>query len=307
MGLAINDMIKGLKERDFVKSTFKRYVAASVVDQILKDPERLKLGGERKELTVFFSDLAGFTTLSESMSPEDLVALINEYLGAMTDAIFAHEGTIDKYVGDAVMAFWGAPVDQSEHALRACRAALDNLEALRNLWPLWASRGLPKIDLRIGINTGPMVVGNMGSPVKMDYTVMGDSVNLGARLEGANKEFGTRILISETTRREAGSAIEVREVDLIGVKGRRAPVRVFELVGLAGQVPSQRLEGYRAFESGLAAYRLRRWSEAEHAFGVARMVLDDDPLSRVFQKRVAALRATELPDSWDGTFRLTSK
>ncbi len=307
MGLAINEMIKGLKERDFVKSTFKRYVAASVVEKLLRDPESVKLGGERKELTVFFSDLAGFTSLSETLSPEELVGLINEYLGAMTDAIFAEEGTIDKYEGDAIMAFWGAPVDQDAHALRACRAALANLDALRRLWPVWEARGLPRIDLRIGINTGPMVVGNMGSPAKMDYTVMGDSVNLGSRLEGANKTYGTNILISEATRRAAGEAVEVREVDRIGVQGRQAAVRVFELVGLKGQVPARRLEGYRVFETGLAAYRQRRWEEAAQAFTRARVILDDDPVAQIFQERLADLRSQALPDDWDGTYRLTAK
>lgn len=230
---AINDMAEGLEEGAFVKNTFKRYVSAAVVNEILKDPGRVKLGGERREMTVFFSDIAGFSTLAEKMEPEKLVELINEYLGVMTELIFAHRGTLDKYEGDAIMAFWNAPIHQEDHALRACRAALDNLAALRRLQEGWAERGLIGFEIRIGINTGPMIVGNMGSPARLEYTVLGDAVNVGARLEQENKKFGTRIMISESTLKAAGlENLNVRELGQITVKGRSAEVKVYELLGL---------------------------------------------------------------------------
>jgi adenylate cyclase len=282
-------------------------VASSVVDQLLKEPDKLKLGGEKRVITVFFSDLASFTSLGEKLKPEDLVSLVNQYLGAMTESIFKSEGTIDKYAGDGIMAFWGAPIDQSDHALRACKAALDNWTALRGLWGEWETRGLPKLEARIGINTGPMVVGNIGSTVKTDYTVMGDAVNLGSRLEGANKAYGTRIMINESTRVAAGDAIVVRELDLLAVKGKVQGVRVYELLGLAGDVPEDRVRGSLAYEEGLAAYRGRRWDDAERAFRRAIEILGEDKASRVFLERVARFRLSPPPADWDGTFSLLEK
>jgi class 3 adenylate cyclase len=306
-GQAINEMIEGLRERELVKSTFKRYVSPQIVDDLLKAPDQVKLGGEKRELTVFFSDLADFASVSETLTPEALVGAINGYLGVMTDAIFQHGGTVDKYIGDGIMAFWGAPNPQPDHALRACRAAIDNLAALRRVSADWEKRGLPRLEMRIGINTGDMVVGNMGSAAQMNYTVMGDAVNLGSRLEGANKVYGTRILVSETTRDAAGAAIEVREIDLIAVKGKRRAVRVYELVGLAGEVPAERVSGCRAFEAGLAAYRERRWDAAEAEFRRAIERLGDDEPSRVFLRRIAELRAGPVPEAWDGTYALAMK
>lgn len=235
---AINEMAKGLEEGAFIKSTFKRYVSASVVDEILKDPAKIRLGGERREMTVFFSDIAGFSTLAEKLEPEKLVELINEYLSEMTDLIFAHRGTLDKYEGDAIMAFWNAPIAQPDHALRACRAALDNIAALRRLQASWAERGLTGFDIRIGINTGPMIVGNMGSPSRLEYTVLGDAVNIGARLEQENKNFGTKIMISDSTLTAAGREnLEVRELGEVTVKGRQQTVKVYELLGMRGAPP----------------------------------------------------------------------
>jgi class 3 adenylate cyclase len=304
---SIDEMAKGLKEGLFVKQTFKRYVAASVVDQLIKNPDKLKLGGERKELTVFFSDVSGFTSLSENLSPERLVELINEYLSQMTEAIFAYEGTLDKYEGDAIVAFWGAPIDQKDHALRGCKAALENVRALKILQQKWVKQGLPQLGMRIGLNTGPMVVGNMGSTIKMDYTVMGDAVNLGARLEGANKAYGTHILISEATRRQAGSGIVARELDLIAVKGKTTAVRVYELIGLAGQASATELEAYHAFESGLEECRMRRWEDAVESFRLCDRLLKGDGPSRLLIERVRGYIAAPPPSDWDGRYVLTEK
>ena len=262
---AINSMAAGLKEGHFIKTTFQRYVPATVVEQLAKNPELLQLGGERRPMTVFFSDLEGFTTLAEKLSPEALVELINEYLSAMTLCLFSHEATVDKYEGDAIMAFWGAPLEQPDHALRACRAAIDAQSALAALRGKWKRAGLPELEMRIGLNTGPMVVGNMGSMVKMDYTVLGDAVNLGARLEGANKLYGTRIMISEATLKAAGDSIEARELDLLAVKGKSLSTRVYELTGHKGRV-ARSAGGPPTYEAALAAYRRRAWDEAEAGF-----------------------------------------
>ncbi len=298
---AVNEMIAGLKEGVFVKNTFKRYLSASVVDQIIKDPSSLKLGGEERELTVFFSDMSGFTELSERMEPRKLVSLVNEYLSAMTDSIFLQEGTLDKYEGDAVMAFWGAPLTQADHARRACWAALDNRSRLKELCKDWQKRGLPSFDIRIGINTGTMIVGNVGSSARMEYTVLGDSVNTGSRLEQLNKAYGTHILISEATRDAAGGAVETREVDLIALRGKKKHIRVYELLGLPGQISAARLSGYRLYEHGLIAYRERRWDECEAALRSAIAALGEDKPSLILLGLLDGVRRAPPPSDWDGT------
>ena len=307
LGNAINEMIKGLRERDFIKDTFKHFVSAAVVDQILRDPDKLKLGGEKRTLTVFFSDLAGFTPIAEKLDPQVLVTLINEYLGAMTDAILDEGGTLDKYVGDAIVAFWGAPLDDHEHALRACRAALANREGLKLLWPGWKERGLPLLDLRIGIHTGPMVVGMIGSANRRDYTVIGDAVNLGSRLEGANKVYGTRIMISEATREAAGDALLTRKLDLLAVVGRVEGVVVYQLLGMKGEVPDRQLQGFARYEEGFGAYQKQEWDQAENAFRQAIEILEGDAPADEMLRRIADYRAHPPPPDWNGVHRLTSK
>jgi len=301
---AVNEMILGLKEGVFVKSSFKRYLSASVVDQIIKDPSSLKLGGEEKELTVFFSDMSGFTAMSESLEPQKLISLINEYLSAMTDSIFLQQGTLDKYEGDAVMAFWGAPVSQEDHARRACWAALDNRSRLKELCLDWAKRGLPTFDIRIGINTGQMIVGNVGSSARMEYTVLGDSVNTGSRLEQLNKLYGTHILISEATKEAAGGAIETREVDLLHLRGKKKQIRVYELLGLPGQISARKLAGYRMYEHGLVAYRERRWDDAEAALKSAVEALGEDQPSNILLGLISGLKRNPPSGDWDGTLHL---
>ncbi|MBI5595451.1 MAG: HAMP domain-containing protein [Elusimicrobia bacterium] len=303
VGRAVNEMVKGLKEGVFVKDTFKRYLSASVVEQIIKDPSALRLGGEERELTVFFSDMSGFTTLSETMEPRKLVELLNEYLGAMTDSIFLQEGTLDKYEGDAVMAFWGAPLLQPDHARRACWAALDNRSRLKELCRSWEARGLPTFDIRIGINTGRMIVGNVGSQSHMGYTVLGDAVNTGSRLEQVNKHYGTHILVSEATRKAAGGAVEARELDLLEPRGKKNPIRVYELLGLAGQVPPKKRKGYDLYEAGLAEYRGRAFEAAATAFRGAIEALGEDKAASVLLQRCLVFRDFPPPEGWDGVFR----
>lgn len=216
----------------YIRNTFSKFVSKDVVDELLKNPDLIQLGGSRREITVFFSDVRGFTTLSEALSPEELVKLLNEYLSVMTEIIIDYKGTIDKYMGDAIMAFWGAPVDLEDHAYYACVAALSQMKKLHELQSNWKARNLPSIDIGIGLNTGPAVVGNMGSAQRMDYTCMGDTVNLGSRLEGSNKTYTTNIIISEYTYERVKDRVYARELDLVQVKGKTHPVRIYELMGL---------------------------------------------------------------------------
>ncbi len=220
------------REKKYIRQTFSKFVSKSVVDELLKDPDKLKLGGEKKILTVLFSDIRGFTTISERLTPEALVEHLNEYLQAMTDIVFKYLGTLDKYVGDEIMAFWGAPIPQDDHAVLAARAAVEMMRVLEGLNKKWAAEGKPELHIGIGLNTGDMVVGNMGSSSRMDYTLMGDNVNLGARLEGTNKIYSTDIIISEATYEYIKDHIIARELDLIRVKGKELPVKIFELIDM---------------------------------------------------------------------------
>jgi adenylate cyclase len=221
------------REKRAIQGMFSNYVSKRVVDELLKNPEKLELGGEDKEITVLFSDIRGFTTLSEKLTPQELVSHLNEYLSAMTDIIFKYEGTLDKYVGDEIMAFWNAPIEQTEHAELACKAALEMMEILNELNRNWPEA--KKLNIGIGMNTGIMTVGNMGSKNRMDYTLMGDSVNLGARLEGTNKIYGTNIIISEFTYEKIKENFVCRELDNIRVKGKLKPVKIYEIMDYIGQ------------------------------------------------------------------------
>lgn len=220
------------REKKYIRQTFSKFVSKSVVDELLKDPEKLKLGGDKKILTVLFSDIRGFTSISEKLTPEMLVEHLNEYLQAMTDIVFKYDGTLDKYVGDEIMAFWGAPVPQDNHALLACKASVEMMAVLNKMNKKWSALGKPELHIGIGLNTGDMVVGNMGSSSRMDYTLMGDNVNLGARLEGTNKVYKTNIIISEFTYEYVKDQIIARELDLIRVKGKELPVKIYELIDI---------------------------------------------------------------------------
>jgi len=220
------------QEKKYIRQTFSKFVSKSVVDELLKDPKMLQLGGQKKILTVLFSDIRSFTSLSETMPPEELVEHLNEYLQAMTDLVIQYDGTLDKYVGDEIMAFWGAPLPQDDHALRSCKCAVEMMEKLNQLNAQWDEQGKPALYIGIGVNTGEMVVGNMGSSSRMDYTLMGDNVNLGARLEGTNKEYGTNIIISEFTYEQVKDHIISRELDLVRVKGKERPVKIYELIDI---------------------------------------------------------------------------
>lgn len=236
---------KALTEEEnvkFIRTTFSKFVSQDVVEELLNNPDAITLGGSRKEITVFFSDVRGFTTISERLTPEELVHLLNEYLSEMTELIIDYRGTIDKYMGDAIMAFWGAPTPNDDHAYYACVAALAQAEKLKELQQRWKERNIPVLNIGIGINTGPAVVGNMGSSRRMDYTLMGDTVNLGSRLEGITKTYGVQICISEFTYERVKDRIYARELDLVRVKGKLEPVRIYELMGLVNEEDFEKLK-----------------------------------------------------------------
>jgi adenylate cyclase len=293
-------------EKRKVRSAFSQYMHPALIAQMLNSREGPKLGGEEKELTALFADIRGFTTLSEDLVPVQLVELLNEYLSAMTEVIFKNWGTLDKYIGDAIMAFWGAPYPQNDHALRACRTGLDMLQALERLQVAWAARSLPRLEICIGINTGAMTFGNMGSKMRKAITVIGDSVNLASRLEGINREFGTHIIISESTFLQVKDQVVARELDLIRVKGKMHPVKVYELRGRAGDAQLH-IDLVSRFEKGLQAYRSSQWEAAIEIFqGLVRDYPSDSP-SHVFIARCHKLLADPPEGIWDGVFVMKSK
>ncbi|MFC1554628.1 CHASE2 domain-containing protein [candidate division KSB1 bacterium] len=296
------------KEKKMIRGMFSRYVTKSVVDELIKNPDMLKLGGEKKVLTVFFSDVAGFTTLSEQLSPEDLVSLLNEYLTIMTEIILKYDGMVDKYEGDAIMAVFGTPIMFDDHALRACYVSLEMQEELIKLRTQWKQEGKPELYVRIGLNTGPMVAGNMGAASRLDYTVMGDSVNLGSRLEGANKQYGTYIMISEFTYEVAKNEIEVRFLDSIRVKGKLEPVKVYELIGRKDVGISKEMEEIREFYSkGIEQYLSKNWDKSIEYFNRALEIDENDEPSKVYIQRCKAFKENPPPEQWDGVFTMTTK
>jgi adenylate cyclase len=294
------------REKKLVRNAFQQYMSPEVITQVLDRPELLRLGGEERELTAMFADIRGFTALSEGLGPADLVQLLNEYLSEMTAVVFEYRGTLDKYIGDAIMAFWGAPLLAPNHAELACRAALGMSDALEKLRSRWAKSGRPQINIGVGINTGTMLVGNMGSERRFNYTIIGDNVNVASRLEGVTKTFGTRLLISESTREAVGAKMAVRELDLIRVKGKHKPLTIFELLG-----PIEEYARYQdlvsGFEDALAFYRRRDWEPAMRRFQDLGREFPHDAPTQVMIARCAAL-AEEPPDAdWDGVYAMQTK
>jgi adenylate cyclase len=290
-----------------IRTMFSRYMSEDVINHLLAHPEEVRLGGERRRLTLFFSDLAGFTTLSESLEPEVVVQLLNEYLSAMTEIILAEQGTVDKYEGDAIMAFWGAPLALADHALRACRTALRQQAALTDLNARFQVKGWPPLHCRIGLHTGEAVVGNLGSDKRFDYTVIGDTVNLASRLEGLNKFYGTAIMASETTVQECQGALEFLELDWVAVKGRETPVRVFQALAFKGELTSSQEQARRAFGQGLARYRQGLFVQAGQAFQQSLEYWPEYAPSREFLRRCREQEAGPTPGQWDAVFRPDKK
>ncbi|PCJ20113.1 MAG: hypothetical protein COB02_05805 [Candidatus Cloacimonadota bacterium] len=292
-------------EKAEIKNAFSHYVTASVVNEILKDTSRLKLGGERKELTVFFSDIANFTNISERLEIERLVTLLNDYLTAMTDnIIIQNKGMLDKYEGDAIMAVFGAPINNQSHAVLACRSALDNQRILKEeLWPKWKIAGFPLFTVRIGINTGPMIVGNMGSKTRFDYTVIGDNVNLGSRLENLNKVYKTDILISETTYQLVKNDMRCRMIDVVRVKGKRIPVRVYELISLQNKSSDAINEFIKIYEKAFDLYENKDFKQSiEILEQIKTSCRPKDEASKLLLQRCHQYLQKPPPEDWDNVF-----
>ncbi len=306
LGITVYRYVTEEREKKKVRGAFQRYLNESVVNEILKDPAKLKLGGDKKNLTVLFSDIRGFTTISEVLPPEALVRLLNEYLTAMTEIVFKYDGLLDKYIGDAVMAVFGAPLEQPDHALRACNTALDMMNRLKELQKKWEADGWPMVDIGIGVNSGDMVAGNMGSEMRFDYTVMGDSVNLGSRLEGINKEYGTNIVISQFTHEAVRDLLCCRELDSVRVKGKKQPIKIYELLGRREDENTWE-ELIRRFHMALEHYKAARWDEAVAAFQNVLAIRPDDFPSLLYIQRCETLRVCPPEAVWDGVFTMTSK
>lgn len=294
---------RGKKE---LKSTFQKYVSPSIVNEILSDPSNIELGGRKMNLTVFFSDVRGFTTISEKLDPRALSDLLNSYLTPMTELVFQNKGTLDKYMGDAIMAFFGAPIPYDDHAKYACRCALQSVEKLKVLQEEYQRKGLPLIDLGIGLNTGEVSVGNMGSETVRNYTVMGDAVNLGSRLEGINKQYGTRIILSEFTYEAAKSDFVCREVDWVRVKGKILPVKIYELIA-ENKAPSNIEELLKWFQEGYQFYHDKKFEQAIQSFSNALNLNPEDSVTKLYVKRCQDYLTTPPPEDWDGVFTMTSK
>jgi len=298
--LLVNYATEGRQKR-FIKGAFRQYLSPAVIDQLISNPERLKLGGERKILSIFFSDLQGFTTISEGLEPEQLTALLNEYLTAMTDIVMEEGGTVDKYEGDAIIAFWNAPLDVREHERRTVRAALRCQAKLAEMRPAIKARIGKEMLMRIGINTGPAVVGNLGSQTRFDYTMLGDAVNLAARLEGANKQFGTFTMISEDTCRQMGPDIHVRELARLAVVGRSEPVTVYEPMPPEAYQAGRAL--YESFAQGLVLFYEGKFEAARNVFAP---IQAKDPAAAAYVIKCDELLASP-PEDWRGVWVATSK
>jgi class 3 adenylate cyclase len=310
---SFNSMVGELRLKAQIRDTFGKYVDPRIVAGLIDRPELTDAKGSRREMTILFCDMKGFTAFSEGMTPAGLVNVLNRYMTVMSEPVRHNNGIIDKYIGDGIMAFWGPPFTSSEeHPGLACLAALDQLAGLaafRAELPELTGfrRGYPEIDARIGIATGDVVVGNIGSDQTRTYTVIGDTVNLASRLEGANKTYGTRALIGEVTNRFAADLVETREIDQVLVVGKTEPQRIFELLGRKGEVAEERLKLRDAFDQALAVYRRKNWEEARTAFESCLKITPGDGPSKVFLSRIAQFCTTAPSPDWVGVWSLVEK
>jgi adenylate cyclase len=313
LSAAFNRMVEKLRHNERIRETFGRYIDPQVVEGLIDRPQLAATSGEHRVMTVMFCDMQGFTRLSEGMTPQGLVKVMNRYLTTMSEPIRSHRGIIDKYIGDAIMAYWGPPfIDEADQAGFACIAAVDMLgriAALRKELPeLLGVRSLPtECDLRIGIATGEALVGSIGSEFMMSYTVMGDAVNLASRLEGANKFYGTRSLLSQATVAAAGDVVETREIDRLVVVGQTHPQAVHEIMGPKGALTPQQLSLRQRYAEALAAFRARRWDEACSSLAAALEAVPGDGPSMTLARRVDDLKANPPAEDWDGSWHLDQK
>ena len=295
------------KQKTFIRGAFSQYLSPAVIDMIVKDPDKLKLGGERREMTAFFSDIQGFSTVSESLTPEELVQLLNEYLTSMCEVISSYNGTVDKFEGDAIIAFWGAPLDNPDHARDGCMAALDMQERNIELRKKLREENRPMLYTRMGINSGPIVVGNMGSATKTDYTMMGDNVNLAARLEGANKFYKTYTMIAENTYKLAEDSIDVRYLDVVRVVGKNEPVKIYQLLAKKNQLAGSMQEVLEHYEKGMNCYKNLNFKDAIMNFENALKLEPEDGPCLTYVNRCKMYLEQPPPKDWDGVFNFTEK
>jgi adenylate cyclase len=294
------------KEKRRVRTAFSQYLSPEVIRRLLVNPELVE--PRKTEITVMFSDIRGFTTISEKLDAQDLATLLNLYLSDMTRIVFKRQGTLDKYIGDAVMAFWGAPIEEPGHANRSCESALDMMQRVGELQKQWENEGKPRLDIGIGLNTGVASVGSMGSTQRRGYTALGDTVNLSSRLEGLNKDYGTHIIVTESTHVAArDSGFVFRELDVIRVKGKLQPVTIYELVGRATEVSPETQDLLARFVAAHALYKARRWQEAQQAFQSILETWPADGPSRTYWKRCQEYLFDEPPLNWDGVFTMEHK
>jgi adenylate cyclase len=299
------------KEKRRIRTAFGQYLSPEVIRRLLRNPKLVE--PKKTEITVMFSDIRGFTTISENLDAQDLALFLNQYLSDMTGLVFEYQGTLDKYIGDAVMAFWGAPFEVDDHAISACNSALKMMQRVHEMQRQWQAQGKPQLDIGIGLNSGVASVGNMGSALRYGYTALGDTVNLSSRLEGLNKDYGTHIIVNETTYAATrGANFVYRELDLIRVKGKTQPVMIYELIGRAGE---ENLYGsitdvqlrLDQFARGRTLYRARRWEEAQHVFQIMIDKWPNDGPARTYWKRCQEYLFDKPPSGWDGVFTMTHK
>ncbi len=293
------------RQRRYIRKAFSYYLSESVMKEVLENPKKLKLGGERKIISVLFSDIAGFTSISETLKPETLSRLLNQYLTRMTNIVFENKGVLDKYIGDAVMAFWGAPIEEKDHAYLACKSALEMQEALGEIKKVWQKKGASDLSIRIGVNSGEMAVGNMGSESRFDYTLIGDNVNLGSRLEGINKLYGTKIIISQATRALVKDRVVSRKLDVVAVKGKAKGIVIYELRSL-GKPSRKEQEFLKDFEEARYAYEKGKFKEAKKLFLILHKRYPDDAPIKMYIERCEEFSKNK-PEEWDGVYRAMVK
>jgi adenylate cyclase len=299
------------KEKRKVRSAFGQYLSPEVIRRLLVNPRLVE--PKKTEITVMFSDIRGFTSIAEKLDPQELALFLNQYLSDMTRIVFSYHGTLDKYIGDAVMAFWGAPYEEQGHAARGCEAALEMMKCVQELQKEWEAQGKPSLEIGIGLNTGVASVGAMGSALRRGYTALGDAVNLSSRLEGLNKDYGTHIIVNETTYQAAkNDGFIFRELDFMRVKGKFEPVTIYQLLGRQtdfaanGSAETVRLQT-EAFACARELYRNRQWKAALSAFQGFLETWPKDGPSRAYVERCQEYIVAEPPADWDGVFVMTHK
>lgn len=296
------------KQKRMITNMFEKYVDKTVVRDLINDPSKMKLGGEMREITLLFSDIKGFTTISEALGPENLVKLLNVYLTEMTNTVMKHRGSVDKFIGDAIMAFWGAPLPDPDAPYHSCLTALEMQSRLEALSPRWKKFGDIVLKQRVGLNTGMCVVGNMGSDQKFNYTAMGDAVNLASRLEGVNKQYGTYILISEMTYLKVARKVVAREIDKVLVVGKTEPVKIYELIALADKPLTDGMKySLDSYREGIASYQKRQWDEGIAYMEHALQYKQDDPVCQLYIDRMRLYKLNPPDANWNGVFVLSSK